>query len=379
MSTFVAEENRQLETSATAEVSASGCACMAEVDRVTEAEWSDLIAGFADANIYQTWSYGAVRWQEKNLSHIVLKRAGAVVAMAQLRILRPGNLRYGVAYLRWGPMCQFRGQALDPELVQAMATALRHEYVENRGLHLEILPNAFSGSERADVFQSAFSQFDSGPGIHAETYRTFVVDLGPPLEDLRKALDKKWRNQLNAAERAPLQVSEGGTDNYLRFRALYDEMWQRKKFDTSVSVEEFDRIQKRLPEAQKMRVLICEHEGRPVSGLVVSAMGDSGIYLLGATNDEGMKVKASYRLQWNMVEWLQQRGIRYYDLGGIDPESNPGVYHFKSGFSGVDVSHIAAFSACDNKISAALVKAGRMLRGGRRPRPAQPATPEPTR
>ena len=40
-----------------------------EVDRATPAEWSAMLDLFDDANLYQTWSYGAVRWGRKNLSH----------------------------------------------------------------------------------------------------------------------------------------------------------------------------------------------------------------------------------------------------------------------------------------------------------------------
>ena len=58
---------------------------------------------FDDANIYQTSAYGGVRWGEKNLSRIVLKRDGEVMGMAQLRIVRPTPLKFGMAYLRWGP------------------------------------------------------------------------------------------------------------------------------------------------------------------------------------------------------------------------------------------------------------------------------------
>ena len=45
-----------------------------EVDRATSAEWSEMLDLFDDANIYQTSAYGEVRWGEKNLSRLVLKR-----------------------------------------------------------------------------------------------------------------------------------------------------------------------------------------------------------------------------------------------------------------------------------------------------------------
>src|ERR1041385_3162014 len=58
------------------------------LDDVSEAEWNELLPRFADANIYQTWAYGAVCWGEKQLSHLLLRRDAEVVAAAQLRIVR---------------------------------------------------------------------------------------------------------------------------------------------------------------------------------------------------------------------------------------------------------------------------------------------------
>ncbi len=84
-----------------------------EVDRATPAEWSAMLDLFCDANFYQTWSYGAVRWGRKNLSHLVLKRDGEVLGMAQIRIMRPTRFNFGMAYLRWGPVCHRRGRPLD--------------------------------------------------------------------------------------------------------------------------------------------------------------------------------------------------------------------------------------------------------------------------
>lgn len=338
-----------------------------EIDSVTEPEWGRLLDSFEDANIYQTWSYGSIRWRAKNLSHLLLKQADKVVAMAQLRIIRPKNFRMGIAYLRWGPICQTRNRDLDQSIVRAMADALRQEYVEKRGLYLEILPNAFSNSPRGEVFQSAFSGFNHGIGVSRGTYRTFVLDLQPSIEDLRKKLDKKWRNQLNAAERNDLQTSVGeSVEEYDLFCKLFDQMWEKKRFETTVSTQEFRRIQEQLPTYQRMKILISRSKGEPVGGLVYSSMGDSAIYLLGATNDTGRNLKSAYLMQWSVIQSLKAAGVRYYDLGGINPVANPGVYHFKAGISGADVSHMSPLVACDSILSATFVKAGHVVRGGLR-------------
>src|SRR5271170_8245022 len=103
-----------------------------EVDRATPTEWSTMLALFDDANIYQTSAYGGVRWGEKNLSRLVLKRDDEVLGIAQLRIIRPTPLKFGMAYLRWGPLCDRRGKPLNPEIFKIMAGALVDEYVSKR-------------------------------------------------------------------------------------------------------------------------------------------------------------------------------------------------------------------------------------------------------
>jgi lipid II:glycine glycyltransferase (peptidoglycan interpeptide bridge formation enzyme) len=329
-----------------------------EVDRATPTEWSSMLDLFYDANIYQTWSYGAVRWGRKNLSHFVLKRNDEVFGMAQLRIIRPTRLNFGMAYLRWGPLCHRRGEEVDAEAALRLAGALHEEYVCKRGLLLQILPNAFAGSPRASHFQSAFSGFTQEPRTSANMYRTFILDLEPPIEELRKNLDKKWRNQLTRSEKNGLKIIAGnGADEFQTFCSMYNQMRKRKAFETTVDVEEFGQLQEELPEAHRMRILICEQNALPVAGLVASAMGDSAIYLLGATSDEGLNAKGAYLLQWTLIQWLKENGFKWYDLGGIDPEGNPGVYSFKRGLSGADVSQLTSLEACNSVVSAAIVRA----------------------
>ena len=334
-----------------------------EVDRVTLAEWSKMLDQFDDANIYQTSAYGGVRWGEKSLSHLVLKKKGEVLGMAQLRIVRPTPLKFGMAYLRWGPLCERRGKPLDPEVFTNMARALEEEYVGKRRLLLRVLPNAFAQSLRANAVKTAFSRFTPETLTAENIYRTFVVDLDPSLDELRKRLDAKWRNKLSGAEKNNLIVVAGnGREEYGTFCQLYLEMRQRKNFETTVDVEEFRRIQDNLPESQRMQILICRNQGIPVAGLVASAMGDTAIYLLGATSDAGLNSKGAYLLQWTMIRWLKENGIRWYDLGGIDPEGNPGVFSFKRGLSGLDVCQINPLVASDSAVSSAIVKAGLVMR-----------------
>ena len=163
-----------------------------EVDRATPAEWSAMLDLFNDANIYQTWSYGAVRWGRKNLSHLVLKRNGEVVGMAQLRIVRPTRFNFGMAYLRWGPLCQRRGRELDAEVVLCMARALEEEYVGKRGLLLQILPNAFVGIAARRAISIRFSRFTQEP----QTVSQYVPDFRSGSRSSARGIAQESRQEM---------------------------------------------------------------------------------------------------------------------------------------------------------------------------------------
>lgn len=335
----------------------------ARVDQVTEAEWSGLLPRFADASIYQTWSYGAVCWGGRQLSHLVLEKEGQVVAMAQVRIVHLPIVGKGIAYVRWGPLCRLLAGTFEPEVLKQVTLALQREYVERRGLMLRVVPNVYEGQPMAQPWQAGFSSigFEGDPNVHV--YRTMLVDLSPSLDDLRKGLHQRWRNYLKNAEKSDYTVVEGDTvELYDRFLVLYRQMMARKQFDTTVDVGEFRTLQEVLPPHLKMHVLLCQKDDRTLNALVVSHIGDSAIYLLAATGDEGLKERGAHLLQWRAMQWLKARGCRWYDVGGINPDRNPGVFQFKSGLGGMEVRQTGGYRLSPDWVNALIVSCGERVR-----------------
>lgn len=310
-----------------------------EVDLITPLEWSQAMSQFSDSNIYQTWQFGAIHWGEESLSHLVLKRNGTIISMAQFRIVRAPVAGIGVAYLRWGPLFRLKSQAPSFNDLQIFLEAVREEYAVKRKLLVRIIPNVISKTVEEEAITPIFKEHGFHHHQALSPYRTIRVDLSGTLDEIRKNLDGKWRNQLNRAERNELTIREG-TDSELYgvFEKIYAEMYERKQFDTSVDPATFRKMQEQLLPEQKMLILVAYKDETPISALIGTSIGESGIYLLGATSNEGMKHKGAYLLQWRMIQLLKDRGCNYYDLGGINPESNPGVYHFKSGFGGEDIT-----------------------------------------
>jgi len=327
--------------------------CIAEVDSIEAEEWTEITKTFYDATIYQTWSYGAIRWGTTNLSHLVLRQNGKVIGAAQVRIVSVPLVKRGIAYVTWGPLWHSAWDRADLETLRQLVQALKQEYVDRRSLFLRISPNEFRAE--ASFFRSMFeAEGFIGKPI---AYQTLHLDLSPPLHKLRSGLNQKWRNCLNRSERNDLTLVKGCDDELFRkFIEIYHSMVTRKQFAPRVDVEEYRKLHHDLPEDMKMIVMICEFQREPIAGLVGSMLGGLGIYVLGATARTGLKLKGSYLLQWEMIKWLKSNGAVLYDLGGIDPVGNPGVYHFKVGIGGKVVSHVGNFESCNSLTSDLLVQ-----------------------
>jgi hypothetical protein len=333
------------------------------IDTVTESQWSELLARFDDATIYQSWAYGAICWAGSQLSHLVLNNAGKEVAIAQVRIVRVPGIGKGVAYVRWGPLCRLRGEGWSEEVLRQTLLALKEEYVERRGLLLRIVPNAYAEEPLADSWKSACEALGFRPDPSVHVYRTMRVDLSGSLEDLRKGLHQRWRNYLKNAEKSGFTVVEGSAPElYQTFLVLYRQMMARKQFDTTVDVEEFAHLQEALATPLKMQIFVCQKNGAALNALVVSAIGDSPIYLLAATGDEGLKERGAHLLQWRALQWLKERGCRWYDVGGINPDKNPGVYQFKSGLGGGEVHQLGGYELSNDWVNSLVVGCGERLR-----------------
>jgi lipid II:glycine glycyltransferase (peptidoglycan interpeptide bridge formation enzyme) len=305
----------------------------AEFRHIPRQEWNELLAQFSDASLYQTWDYDAVRCGEGNLRHVVLKHGDEIVAVAQARIAGMPGLRLGAAYIRWGPVWRRHGHAEDVNTLRMALRALRNEFVCRRGLFLRIYPLAFTGG--VGPLPDLFAEENYIPTLNEAPQQTILLNVENPLIDIRKGFEQKWRNCLNHAERNSLEISQGTADALFEdFIPLYRDMVARKKFTESNDINEFKRIQASLPEACKMRIFLCRENGTLTGGAICSAMGKSGLYLFGATNDLGLKNKGAYLLQWHALQWLKDQGCKNYNLNGINRTTNPGSYHFKSGLAG---------------------------------------------
>ncbi|MCS6319682.1 MAG: hypothetical protein H8K05_18320, partial [Nitrospira sp.] len=225
----------------------------ADVDRVEEEDWYALLRLFHDTNIYQTWAYGVARNGRENISHIVVRKRGVVVGLAQSRIVQLPIIGAGIAYVMWGPLWRSRDAPTDTVALRQIIRALYNEYACKRGLLVRLYPPLFEEDHgwvipllKEEGFER--SRLKASP-------RTIIMDLTPTIEDLHKSIGSQKRRELRIAEKQ-LEVIEG-TDDALfgQFIDIYKEMVQRKKFVEPNDINQFREIQRQLPPEYKMKLM----------------------------------------------------------------------------------------------------------------------------
>ncbi|MEO8898322.1 MAG: peptidoglycan bridge formation glycyltransferase FemA/FemB family protein [Candidatus Dormibacter sp.] len=88
------------------------------------------------------------------------------------------------------------------------------------------------------------------------------------------------------------------------------------------------------------QLFFASWQGEVLAGLYAIQLGDRAWYKDGGSTKLHRDLMAPHLLQWEVMRWLRERGVRRYDLVAVPPssqltESHPlyGIYRFKSGFS----------------------------------------------
>lgn len=319
-----------------------------------ESEWTRLAEGYRDLNLLQTWAYGDAKaatgsWRPERR---VLLRAGKPVGVFQALVRSvPGG---GLAWINRGPLWRRSedGKVEALTTLVAILRAMRREYATKRRLYLRIAP-ALPEEEAAAVdFSAAGFAAAETPG-----WASAMLDLSPDLSVLRQRLHQKWRNALNKAERAGLDVRSGSDgaawDDFLALHRRFAVERAAIGVDAALIVE----LQNRLPRTRRLTALVAYGAGEPLAGALLARYGRCAEYLAGNATEEGRAAASGQLLLWHSIEMLKSEGVGYFDLGGMDPaRTPPGIFEFKQRVGGTPYRLAAEIEAGGDGLIGRLVR-----------------------
>lgn len=297
----------------------------------SQTEWAEIVSGFQDLSLLQTWEFGEAKAQSSQWSvqrSIVLNDSGNVVSAVQMMVRQIPVISRGMIWINRGPLWKKQANGEGMQGLLDTLDTLRQYWVDTRHMYLRVALPTDRGQLSSDQLYPLGYQPAGYPG-----WASARLDLTQSLETLRNHLHQKWRNALNKSERLGLGLEIGSSDDLFEiFLSEYKQMLLRRTFETNVTPQMLKQLQNMLPEERKGLVLIARDCGMIRGSILVARYGDTCEYLAATIRREGRASNAGYFLIWNAISAAKNMGYRWFDLGGIDHQNTPhGIFHFKSG------------------------------------------------
>ena len=329
---------------------------------VNRDDWVDLSHRFLDNNYQQLWAYSQALAERRHAEceHVAIDPGGELIGVASVRVRHLPVIGGGIAYVAGGPLTRL-GRDDDIDRLAKCLTVLEAEYVQRRGLTLRILA-PLGSPEWNNRASGSFDRTNFIPTDRSRNYRTFLIDIDRPLDDVRAGFSKYWRRNLRRADQREFVIRAGTTLEFFEeLGPLYQRLRGRKQFQVELDADFYQSLQSQLTDDERFDALIVEHERQPVAGLVVSMLGDTCGPLVLAADESGLRNYAVYSLQWHSIVMAHERRLRYYDLGGIDAEGNAGVYNFKKGMRGLELCAPGPFESSPSGVLAAITSSAERI------------------
>lgn len=281
-------------------------------------EWDGHVAALS-GGFYQTYGWAEVRrvagWQPLRL---LARRDGQVIAAAS--VLVKSKFGLAVCWVPGGPVGV--NEVLDSEFRIALRNTLNAKFLYCR---ISML--------RADRENEAAFLVGSGwkrPSAAMSSGLTMSYSLAGDEAERMKRASGNWRHNLKRSRRYDLQIEHWKDPDLEAISSLYREMEALKSLPVQHSAAELSAIFMHCREQVVMYRCLAS-DGRLLAIRAAGLSGLTAMDLLAVASGEARKVYASHATLWALLEHCNRLGLHEYDLSGVDPVGNKGVYNFKRG------------------------------------------------
>ncbi|HEX2619510.1 MAG TPA: peptidoglycan bridge formation glycyltransferase FemA/FemB family protein [Phototrophicaceae bacterium] len=307
----------------------------------TPTEWDAFVQHQPRAHTLQLSAWGELKhaygWQVVRVA--LQDEAGVIVAGAQV-LLKMLPFHFStMGYIPMGPY------VTDDLQYPALWDALRRHLIRHhRTAFIKIEPGIFTPGETVpDWSQWGFTESPQT----IQPPRTVLIDITGSEEAILARMNQGTRRKIRQSiDKNGIRYYEGSRADVAKFNALMQTTGDRNEFGVHEPAY-YERAYDLFVPGHAT-LLLAEHEGDTLAGIMVFATGQTACYLYGASSNDKRNLMASYGIQWQAIQWARARGCTTYDLWGIPDEDEAtleaqfqtrsdglwGVYGFKRGWGG---------------------------------------------
>ncbi|MBT2402753.1 MULTISPECIES: peptidoglycan bridge formation glycyltransferase FemA/FemB family protein [unclassified Streptomyces] len=220
-----------------------------------------------------------------------------------------------------------------------------------------IEPRAFEVSDK--LRRMGWQQAEDGGAGFGDVQPRYVFQVplaNRSLDDVLKGFNQLWRRNIKKAEKAGVEVVQGGYEDLPTWQHLYEITAERDKFrprPLSYFQRQWTALNSEDP--NRMRLYIAKHEGEPLAAATMLTVGQHVWYSYGASANHKREVRPSNAMQWRMLRDSYALGASVYDLRGISDTLDEndhlfGLIQFKVGTGGEAVEYVGEWDFPLNKV-----------------------------
>jgi len=342
------------------------------VDLENKAKWNRFVTQHYPpvGAFMQTWEWGAF---QENLGrrverYFMTDANGPIAAFTLVHHPLPFNLSYG--YMPRGPVIAVRAahDRGSREIFQFVRGWIRKQNLPGVVFVRMEPPLA---SVASDLSRDGFKI----PPYYVQPRFNHTISLETDNEeDILKSFHPSTRSNIRRAERrgVTVKLKRNATEtDWDAFFSMADATTRRNSGrNVYPGRPYFDALTKAVPSVTdgydharlSLGTFWAYEHGRPAAINFVLFFGDTATYLYGASHGNALRSKATTYLHWAAMREAKQRGLKYYDLGGIDETRWPTLTSFKRQFRGKEFSYVGNI---DIPIRPILYHAYNLVRGFR--------------
>lgn len=296
--------------------------------------WDKTLLSIADFNLYQSWTWGLHRaefgWTQLPFTFYA---DGKITSMAMV-LVRKKLRAVAVCWIPGGPVGDLATscKSLLEAVRSATNTCVTYLHISSMAKFSDIT----SMTLKSASWRPSQIELNSGKSL---IYDAFDDDI-----DRRRLLTKNWERNLSRGESRGLDVSEWNSASGFEIAEITDRMRAYKKIDNSSNVK---LIADSLLHAFGDQIILArctDSTGTMLAIRGVIKFGNKAYDMFSAASPEGRKQYASNLCLWKIIELCARDGITHFDLSGVDPVENKGVYDFKKGIGAKDLNYLGEWS-----------------------------------
>ena len=304
--------------------------------------WNRLIIDMPYSDFRQAYEWAEVRrtqgWQPHRLAVVEGDHCLAAISFLSKRL--PG-LGVSILYGSGGPLLRdWNDRSIFDQLLEGVRSIARAQ----GAIFIRIDPKIPDDQQRprSTLMEHGFNHLTDDWTTWNAPRIVMRMCLGESESELKKKIRRRFREHISAAPAKGLRIVPATSlDQGWEFHEALAAAGRRKGLPVR-GRDYFERLWQEYLREDRGVLLVAEHDGNAVGGLIGVRFGNTAhmLYVTQRDRPEGGRLNQGPVLYWEFIHWAKSQGCTEIDWGGVGTQFPPeeddpgyGVFRFKKGFN----------------------------------------------